>query len=188
MSSLNPSHTLQPATRAHWFALNVKPRHEKAVAESLRRQELETFLPLYQEQHLWSDRTKRVEVPLFAGYVFCRFSFSDRLAVWNTRGVIRVLGAGCNIFAPITENQIAELRAIAASGLPARPCPYLVPGEMVRVDRGPLAGVQGMVLRNKGVTSVVVSVEILQRSVVVEVESNAVRPEIFQHQLTRAAS
>lgn len=187
MSRTNPSHILEPVTRPHWFALNVKPRHEKAVAESLRRQELETFLPLYQEQHAWSDRSKRVEVPLFAGYVFCRFSFSDRLAVWNTRGVIRVLGAG-NIFAPISENQIAELRAIAASGLPARPCPYLAPGALVRVERGPLAGVQGMVLRNKGVMSVVVSVEILQRSVVVEVESNAVRPDIFQQQLTRAAS
>jgi transcription antitermination factor NusG len=187
MSSLNPSQILEPVTRTHWFAVNVKPRHEKAVADSLRRQELEAFLPLYQEQHAWSDRTKRVEVPLFAGYLFCRFSFADRLAVWNTRGVIRVLGAG-NIFAPVGEDQIAELRAVVASGLPARPCPYLAPGEMVRVDRGPLAGVQGMVLRNKGVTSVVVSVEILQRSVVVEVESDAVRPDIFRHQLTRAAS
>jgi len=187
MSSLNQSTNLEPVTRAHWFALNVKPRHEKVVAESLRRQQLEAFLPVYQEQHAWSDRTKRVELPLFAGYVFCRFSFAERVAVWNTRGVVRVLGAG-NIFAPVSDDQIAELRALVASGLPARPCPYLAPGEMVRVQRGPLAGVQGMVLRNKGVTSVVVSVQILQRSVVVEVESDAVRPEVFRHQLTRAAS
>ena len=177
----------QSSREAHWFAINVKPRHEKRVAETLRVQGLESFLPVYQERHAWSDRVKRVELPLFAGYVFCRLSYADRHVVWNTRGIIRLLGAG-NVFAPLSEEQIAELRAVEASGLPARPCPYIAAGEVVRVERGPLAGVRGKVLRHKGVTSVVVSVEILQRSVLVEVESEAVRPETFRHQLTRAAS
>ena len=181
------SPNVEPVVRPHWFAINVKPRHEKSVAEALRRQGLESFLPLYQQRHVWSDRIKRVELPLFAGYVFCRFSFADRRTVWNTQGVIRVLGAG-DVFAPVSEEQIAELRAVVASGLPARPCPYLASGEVVRVERGPLTGVRGTVLRNKGFTSVVVSVEILQRSVAVEVESGVVRPEIIRRQLTRAAS
>jgi transcription antitermination factor NusG len=126
-------------------------------------------------------------MPLFAGYVFCRFCFHDRFVVLNTRGVIRILGAG-SIFSPVSEDQIADLRVITASGLAALPHPYLAPGDMVRVERGPLAGVRGMVLRNKGFTSLVVSVEILQRSVVVEVESDVVQPEVFRRQLTRAAS
>lgn len=187
MIPIHPSRLLQPVTQANWFALNVKPRHEKSVAEALRAQGLESFLPLYEERHAWSDRIKRVELPLFAGYVFCRFSFADRLVVWNTRGVIRVLGAGY-VFAPLSEEQIAELRAVSISGLPARPCPYLAPGEAVRVQRGPLTGVRGTVVRSKGVTSVVISVEILQRSVIVEVGSDVVRPEVFRRQLTRAAS
>jgi len=173
--------------RAHWFALSVKPRHEKSVAEALREQGLESFLPLYEEKHVWSDRTKRVAMPLFAGYVFCRLSFADRRVVWNTRGVIRVLGAG-SVFAPVSEEQVADLRAVVASGLPARPHPYLAPGEMVRVEGGPLAGIRGKVMRSKGGASIVVSVEILQRSVSVEVESEVVRPEAFGRLLTRAAS
>ncbi len=187
MTGIDKSQAFLSMAQPRWFALSVKPRHEKSVAQALRLQLFEEFLPLYREQHAWSDRTEWVAVPLFAGYVFCRFSFADRLAVLNTRGVLRILGAG-NIFAPVSEEQIAELRAVVASGLPARPCSYLVPGEMVRVERGPLSGVRGMVLRNKGVTSVVVSVEILQRSVVVEVDSDAVRPDVFRRQLARAAS
>jgi transcription antitermination factor NusG len=100
--------------------------------------------------------------------------------------VLRILGAG-NIFAPVSSEQIAELRTIVASGLPARPCPYLVPGALVCVESGPLSGIRGTVVRSKGVTSVVVSVEILQRSVVVEVDSDAVRPDVSRRQLIRAA-
>jgi transcription antitermination factor NusG len=174
-------------TQPHWFALLVKPRHEKSVAQALRDRQLEEFLPLIREQHAWSDRVKCVRVPLFAGYVFCRFAFADRLAVLNTRGVLRILGAG-HIFAPVSCEQIADLRTIVASGLPARPGPYLVPGATVRVESGPLSGIRGMVVRNKGLTSVVVSVEILQRSVVVEVDSDAVRPDVVDHRLARAAS
>jgi len=187
MNIFDQSLARQPERPAHWFAINVKPRHEKSVTEALRRQGLELFLPLYQESHAWSDRIKRVELPLFAGYVFCRFSFADRVKVWSTRGVIRVLGAG-NVFAPLSEDQIADLRAVVASGLPSRPCPYLVPGEPVRVERGPLIGLRGTVLRNKGVASIVVSIEILQRSVAVEVESDVLQPETCRRQLTRAAS
>jgi transcription antitermination factor NusG len=156
-----------------WFALSVKPRHEKAVARALRTRQLEDFLPLYRESHAWSDRTKPVELPLFAGYVFCRFSYSERLVVLNTPGVTAILGAG-KVFAPISEEQIEALRTIAASRVRARPCEYLPPGQLVRVESGPLAGVRGTVLRHKGGACVVISVEILQRSVAAEVEYGAV--------------
>ena len=158
-----------------WFALTVKPRYEKAVARALRGKNLEEFLPLYRQDRAWSDRVKAVEFPLFSGYVFCRFSYADRFAVLNTPGVTAILGAGA-IYAPIPDDEIAAIRTVVNSGLRARPWPYLVPGQMVRIESGPLAGVRGTVLRNKGVTCVVVTVELLQRSIAAEVDRGAVQP------------
>jgi transcription antitermination factor NusG len=157
-----------------WFAVVVKPRHEKSTARLLRGRGLEEFLPLYRERRAWSDRRQALELPLFPGYVFCRFSYVDRLRVLSAPGVVCVLGAG-DVFSPITEAEIRTIRGIVASGLPARPCPYLLPGEVVRVMEGPLAGVSGTVLRHKGITSVVITVETLRRSLAVELDSEAVR-------------
>jgi len=157
-----------------WFALVVKPRHEKSVARGLRAKQLEEFLPLYRERRTWSDRTKAVEFPLFSGYVFCRFAYAERIPVLNTPGVVCILGAG-EVFAPIAETEMETIRLIAQSGLPAKPCPYLSVGEVVRVEEGPLAGINGIVIRNKGATSVVISVELLRRSVAVELNSETVR-------------
>ncbi len=158
-----------------WFALSVQPRHEKAVAEALVFQQLETFVPLVRERRKWSDRVKAVEVPLFPGYAFCRFGFQDRFAVLNTRGVTGILGAG-RCLDPVSEEQISALRKVVASGLQPRPYSYFSPGLPVTVGRGPLAGVRGTVLRNKGTTAVVISVDVLQRSIVVEVEPGALEP------------
>ena len=158
-----------------WFALTVKPRYEKSVSRALRARNLEEFLPLYKEKREWSDRVKAVEFPLFSGYVFCRFDYADRLTVLNTPGVASILGAGA-IYAPIPEDEIAAIRLIVNSGVRARPWAYLAPGQTVRVDQGPLAGLRGTVLRNKGVTCVVISVELLRRSIAAEVDSCAVQP------------
>src|SRR5260370_4723822 len=133
------------------FALRVKRRHEKAVAHSLRCKQLEDFLPLYRESRGWSDRTTTVELPLFAGYVFCRFAYADRFLVLNTPGVTAILGAG-SVFAPVAEEEIASIRTIVDSGLPARPFQYLTPGQLVVVERGPLAGIRGTTWRTKGAT------------------------------------
>ncbi len=171
-ASICPS--LENLTQRLWFAVGVKPRHEKAVGEAFRTTHIECFAPVYRQQRVWSDRTKTVELPLFAGYVFSRFRYDERLRILNTRGVISILGSG-KVFSPISDEQIETLRMLVRSGIPARPHPYLAPGQMVELERGPLAGIRGTVLRAKGTTCFVVNVEILHRSVAVEVDAAAVR-------------
>ncbi len=165
---------LENITQRLWFAVGVKPRHEKAVAEAFRASAIEYFAPVYRQQRVWSDRTKLVELPLFAGYVFSRFRYDERFRILNTRGVISILGGG-KVFSPVSDEQIETLKTLVRSGAPARPHPYLAPGQQVEVERGPLAGIRGTVLRAKGTTCIVVGVEILQRSVAVEVDAAAVR-------------
>jgi transcription antitermination factor NusG len=161
-------------SRPLWFAVGVKPRHEKAVGDRMSAHGLESFVPVFRERRVWSDRMKLVDMPLFAGYAFCRFQYADRLTVRNIQGVTAILGGG-RIFSPIDDDQIAALKTLSNSGA-ARPCAYLLPGQTVQVERGPFAGIRGLVLRSKGVTSLVVSLEILQRSVAVEVDADSVAP------------
>jgi transcription antitermination factor NusG len=167
--------TYANSASGHWFAVVVKPRHEKSVARGLRSKGLEEFLPLYRQRRSWSDRIKAVQLPMFSGYVFCRFAYPERLRVLSTPGVVCALGTG-DVFNPIADAEIATIRAIVDSGVPAKPCSYPVPGDTVRIAAGPLTGISGTVVRDKGVTSVVVSVEILQRSVAVELDKDALRP------------
>jgi transcription antitermination factor NusG len=167
--------SLENVTRPLWFAVAVKSRHEKAVGEALGMSDIEHFVPVYRERRAWSDRTKFAEVPMFAGYVFTRFRYEERLRVLNTRGVISILGGG-KVFSPVSDEQIASLRTIVNSGTQPRPCAYLAPGQVIQVERGPLAGIRGSIVRLKGQTCIVVSIEILQRSVAVEVDADAVRP------------
>ena len=159
-SELNPS----------WFALQVKPRHEKKVAEALRRKDLEDFLPRYLALRRWSDRVKPLELPLFPGYVFCRFDRRHSLIALTTPGVVSILGNG-KTPVPVPDSEIACLQAIVQSRLPARPWPFLRIGQSVRLEYGPLAGLEGILLDFKGQYRVVVSVTMLQRSVAVEIES-----------------
>lgn len=152
-----------------WFALTVKPRHEKAAAGNLRVRGLEDFLPLYRARRRWSDRTQTVEMPLFPGYVFCRFDRRERLHALSTPGITSVVGfAGAA--APIGDAEIDSIRAVLRSGLRVEPYPYLKAGERIRIEDGALAGVQGTVVREKGGCRVVINVELLQRSVAVEVD------------------
>jgi len=152
-----------------WHALTVKPNHERAAAQALGCKSLESFLPLYLTRRRWSDRIKELELPLFAGYVFCRFGDGERAKVLATPGVTSVVGFG-NQPAPVTEEEIHAVRTMIASGLPVGPWPYLRVGERVRIEAGPLCGVEGILTQVKDVWRVVVSVELLQRSVAAEVD------------------
>ena len=160
---------------ADWFALRVQHQHEKAVAQHLTAEGLETFLPLYRTRRIWSDRVKELELPLFSGYVFCRLPFSRRLLILTTPGVRSIVGFGSGP-APVRDEEITGLKTMMASGLPVRPWPYLKIGQRVRIERGPLLGLEGILLQFKGSWRLVMSVEILQRSVAVEVDRLAVRP------------
>lgn len=152
-----------------WYAIRVLPQHEKAVSRNLLKSEIETFLPLYRSRRLWSDRVKEIELPLFSSYVFGRFAFRRRVAILRTPGVVSIVSFGRSP-APVADEEIAALKAMVASGLPIQPWPFLRTGQWVRIKDGPLKGLEGILVQLKGSWRVVVSVNLLQRSVAVEVD------------------
>lgn len=159
-------------TVTQWFALTVKHQHEKQIGLALRRKGLEELVPLYTSRRRWSDRVKVVELPLFPNYVFCHFSFEDRLVVLNIPGVYSVVGFGGRP-TPVPDREIANIQAILASGLAVEPWPHLKAGDIVLIEDGPLRGVQGTLLETKDACRVVVSVEMLQRSIAVQLDHDA---------------
>lgn len=160
-------------TRA-WFALTSKPRHEKAAAENLRAKGLESFVPLYRTRRQWTDRIQSVDLPLFPGYVFCRFAYASRLPVLNTPGVTSVVSFS-DAPAPVADDEISRIRTIQASGLPSQPWPYVRVGQKARIEWGALAGLEGVLIREKDALRVVVSVELLRRAVAVEIDRDMIR-------------
>jgi transcription antitermination factor NusG len=156
-----------------WFALASKPRHEKAIDQILRSKGLESYLPLYRARHHWSDRVKSVDLPLFPGYLFCRFDYRQRVPVLSTPGVLSIVGFA-GVPTPVSEEEIAAIQGILASGLPSGPWPYIRIGQTVRIERGSLAGLQGVLVREKDAMRVVVSVELLRRAVAVEISRDMI--------------
>ncbi len=164
-----------PTPRAPWYALTVRPRHERATARSLRAKGLEEFSPLYRTRRRWCDRIKELETELFPGYVFCRFSYEQRLLVLNTPGVTSIVGFGKRPV-PVDDDEIEAVRAVLASGFPIEPWPYLRAGQKVRIEQGCLEGVAGVVLRDRDTFRVLINVEILQRTVAVEIDRALLTP------------
>ena len=158
-----------------WFALSVRPRREQYVATLLRRKGFTEYLPLLRTKRYGSGGFKRLEVPLFPGYVFCRLDPSNRLPVLQTPWVSNILGFG-NAPQPIDETEVMGIRTLIDSGLTAEPWPFLRVGNWVRIENGPLQGVEGVLLNFKKQQRLVVSVSILQRSVAVEIERGWVLP------------
>lgn len=158
-----------------WFAVQTKTSREKFVAEILRGKGYEEFVPLYRSRRKWSDRIKELELPLFPGYVFCKFDAGRRLPILTTPGVLLVVGNG-RAPVPVEDAEIDALRAVVRSRLQAQPWPYLQVGQRVRIEGSPLAGMEGILLELKNSCRIVVSVNLLQRSVAVEVDHNWVRP------------
>jgi transcription antitermination factor NusG len=158
-----------------WYALQVRPRFEKIIALTLLSKGYEGFLPLYKRRSRWSDRIKEIEEPLFSGYLFCRFDVNHRLPIVITPGVMRVIGVGKTPM-PVDDREIAALQSIVLSGLQASPWPYLLVGQRLIIERGSLAGVEGILLGQKGAARLIVSVTLLQRSVAVEIDESWVWP------------
>ena len=129
----------------------------------------ERFLPTFRSRRRWSDRVKELQVPLFPGYVFCRFDAARRTPILECAGVAGIVGFG-NQLAPIPPEEIASIQAILQSSLPFEPYPFLGVGQKIRIDRGPLAGVEGVVVGVKNGFRLVASVTLLQRSVSVEID------------------
>jgi transcription antitermination factor NusG len=156
-----------------WYALTVKPQHEKAAAHVLRSKGLEEFVPLYRTRHRWSDRFKEVELPLFPGYVFCRFAVPQRTTVLTTPSVRSIVGFG-KTPAPVAEEEIQAVQAMVSSGLPVGPWPFLKVGQRVCIKQGPLCGLEGILVQLKDAWRVVVNVHLLQRSVAAEIDRDTV--------------
>jgi transcription antitermination factor NusG len=158
-----------------WYAIRVRSNFERIVARNLQDKGFNLFLPTYHERRRWSDRVKQVEVPLFPGYVFCRLNLENRIPVLNIPGVVQILGQG-NRPVPVPTLEIDGIKAILKSDLPYLPWSSFVVGQRVVVDRGPLMGLQGVLIENRKPHRLVVSVTLLQRSVAVEVDASWVRP------------
>ena len=158
-----------------WYALHVRHQHERQIEKLLRYQGWDTLSPMYASQRQWSDRVKEIELPIFAGYVFCQFARDERARVEDTPGVLQIIKFQ-GMPAPIEEHEIAGIRAMVASKARLTPWPYLKVGDRVRVDRGPLRGLEGTLLRGSEGARLVVGVELLNRSIAAEVDPGMVTP------------
>jgi len=158
-----------------WFALQVRSRYENIVTAHLSGMGYESFLPLYKCRRRWSDRFKEIERPLFPGYVFCRLNPLDRLPILITPGVFLIVGLG-KTPVPIDEAEIAAIQSAVKSGLPSQPWPFVQIGQRVRIEHGPLCGLEGGLLDFRGRHRLVLSVTRLQRSIAVQVEDAWVTP------------
>lgn len=153
----------------HWYALYTCANHEKRVAAELQLRSVEHFLPLYSSVRRWKDRRVTLELPLFPGYVFVSLSLRDRLKVLQIPSVVRFVAFN-GLPTALPGNEMEILRTGLSRQLAAEPHPYLTAGRRVRVRSGPLAGIQGMLLRRRGKTRFVVSVELIMRSMSVEID------------------
>jgi transcription antitermination factor NusG len=158
-----------------WYALRTKSRHEKLVRDQLEKQGIEPLLPTVRRLSQWKDRKKEVEVPLFSGYCFVRFSREARLPVQQVSGVVEIVGSGSRP-EPIPDEEIEALKTLMTSVLPYDPHPYLHEGMMVEVVRGPLQGVLGILLRKEKRHRLVIGVRLIQQAVAVEIDVGDVLP------------
>ena len=166
---------LEMQPRSSWFALFVRPNHEKNVSYVLEQKGIQNLLPLYRVRKKWSDRYKEVELPLFPGYVFGSFDPTRRVPVLNTPGVIDIVRNGPDL-AAIAPSEIAALQTLMKAGVPCQPWPYLEAGQMVEIESGPLTGLSGTVITVKNEMRLVLSVKLLHRSVLTELDRDWVRP------------
>jgi transcription antitermination factor NusG len=162
-----------------WWALYTRHQHEKAVAEMLTAKGFEVFLPLYDSIRRWKDRHKVLAMPLFPCYVFVRSRATRRLQVVTTPGIHAVLSKGEEI-AVIPDEEIDAIRRAINGSFRVEPHPFLKCGEKVRVTRGSLEGVEGILVRKKNLYRLVLSVDMLAQSVGVEVDASDVEPVLAQ--------
>jgi len=172
-----PQPPLPAAEELRWYALHTRARHERVVEHRLREQGMETFLPTVREAHRWSDRKKTVEVPLFSCYVFvrCTLNSGDRTRVYrveSVHGFVGTRGAGM----PIPDEQIESVRMVLSQPAPSRSHPFLKVGQRVRVCGGAMDGVEGVFLSENGDQSLVISVDVIQRSLAVRIDGYDVKP------------
>ncbi|MFI5118166.1 MAG: transcription termination/antitermination protein NusG [Terriglobales bacterium] len=160
---------------ANWYALYTCSRHEKQVAAQLQQRDIESFLPLYSSVRRWKDRRVNLQLPLFPGYIFVYTSLQHRIDVLNIPGAVRFVSFNGRP-AALPECDLLRLRSGLDEGLCAHPHPYLKVGHRVRVRSGPLAGTEGILLRKKDQFRLIVSIDLIMRSVAVDIDAADVEP------------
>ena len=160
---------------SHWYALYTCSRHEKQVATQLQQRDVEFFLPLYASIRRWKDRRVELQLPLFPGYIFVHTSLQHRIEVLTVPGAVRFVAFNGRP-AALSESDLLRLRSGLEQGLSAQPHPYLKVGRRVRVRSGPLAGTEGILLRRKDHFRLVISIDLIMRSVAVEIDAADIEP------------
>jgi len=165
-------------TEARWYAVWTRSQCEPKVEEGLRQRRIDVFYPRVRVPSRRRDRRIVLDQPLFPGYVFLRFvpSRESYLRVANTDGVVRILGDAWDRLHTVPEAQVEAVRRIVTTAAHARAVPWIRVGDQVRIAAGPLAGLEGFVREwHAGRATFVVSVDLLQRSVGVEVDAALVQ-------------
>ncbi len=177
MNSGPKAGVIDPVHQPQWYAIRTRSRHEKIVAEHLKTQGMESFLPLVKRTHKWTDRSKEVELPVFAGYSFVRtvFSSGERLRILQTHGVVGFVGMK-NMGIPIPDSQIQDIRRLLASDVPFEERAFLRVGQRVRIRGGSLDGIEGILSAQDQNQTLVVSVDLIQRSLSVRIQGYEVEP------------
>lgn len=177
------------ATRTHdvdyptaWYAIYARHQHEKTVAQILTTKGFETLLPLYESARRWKDRTKVLSLPLFPCYVFVKGGLERRLDILTTPGIYALVSSAGRP-SPIPPVEIEAIRRAVESGAPIKPHPFLRYGDLVRVKCGPLAGVQGILVRKKNLYRLILSVEMLGQAAALEVDSALVERLNGEHRV-----
>jgi transcription antitermination factor NusG len=171
-------HLLQESS---WYALHVRTKQERLVAKSLEQLQLQFFLPTVKGGLDYTLNVKRLEKPLFPGYLFCYMDLARGPKLYNIPGIIKIVGRG-RTPAPIGAEEIESIRLIASSNIPIAPCPFLSKGDEVVVVRGPLCGIRGTYVgAHKSRDSVVISFALLRRSIRVQVEPGWIEPISSRH-------
>jgi len=174
-SETSPAASDLGASKVSWYAAYTCSRHEKRVAEQLQERGIEHFLPLYRSVRRWKDRKKELELVLFPGYVFIRLDLSDRLRVLQLPGVVRFVSFNGQP-ATLPKDDIEGLRNGLSHNLVAEYHPFLQVGRRVQVISGPLSGAQGILVRRRNDSRLVISIEAIMRSVAVEIDATDVIP------------
>lgn len=157
----------------NWYALYTCAQHEKRVASELESREVTNFLPVYRSLRRWRDRRVELDLPLFPGYLFVHLELNDRLRVLQVPGVVKIVGFNGQP-QPVDECEISALRNTVGALLRIEPFPYLTTGCRVRIRQGPLAGIEGILLRKKKQCRLVLSLSLIASSVAVEIDASDV--------------
>ncbi len=173
VSSISGAASARPLDNSLWYAVYTRSRHEHLVKKQLDHKGIVNFLPLYAKISQWKDRKKEIHLPLFPGYVFVKIAVQERMEVLKSFGAVHIVGDGCTPL-PIEDEQIENVRAFIERGLACDPHPYLNVGNRVRIHAGPLRGFEGILIRMKNRYRFVLSVDLIQRSVAVEIDCSTI--------------